>query len=55
VSGGEVNTVSGAVSWIGGGVFNEVFSKGTVGEEGVLASIFGGKGNKTAKNDVAIP
>jgi hypothetical protein len=55
VSGGEANRVSGDLSWIGGGVLNEVFSKGTQGEEGVLASIFGGRLNRTAKDDVAIP
>jgi hypothetical protein len=55
VSGGEVNKVSGDLSWIGGGVLNEVFSKGTPFEEGVLASIFGGSGNRTATDDVAIP
>jgi hypothetical protein len=55
VSGGEVNRVSGDLSWMGGGVLNEVFSKGTPLEEGVLASIFGGRGNRTATDDVAIP
>jgi hypothetical protein len=70
VSGGGRNTASGALSsvsggienkaetegsWIGGGYKNEVFSKAAFGEEGISASIFGGKENKTAKDYEAIP
>jgi hypothetical protein len=56
VSGGEDNTASGfRGGWIGGGDKNEVFSKGVPEEQGLDASIFGGKANKTAKDYDAIP
>jgi hypothetical protein len=55
VSGGDSNKASAAVSWIGGGFKNEVFSNELVGEEGLDATIFGGKENKTAKDYEAIP
>jgi hypothetical protein len=55
VSGGRTNIASGQYSSIGGGLENEVFSKGTAGEEGLYASIFGGELLRTAKDAAAIP
>jgi hypothetical protein len=55
VSGGFVNGATTFSSWVGGGFVNKITSKGTVGEEGEFAAIFGGKENKTAANYAAIP
>jgi hypothetical protein len=55
ISGGKEAKASGLNSWIGGGFQNEVFSEGKAGEEGLLASIFGGKEEKTATDYAAIP
>jgi hypothetical protein len=55
ISGGEHNTTPTRSALIGGGAKNETFSKGVFLEEGVAASIFGGKENKTAISYGAIP
>jgi hypothetical protein len=55
ISGGDLNKTGGAYSSVSGGQKNEVFSKETAGEQGLFASIFGGKEEKTAKNYNAIP
>jgi hypothetical protein len=55
VSGGEANDANGDFSWIGGGFRNFIFFSGVAGENGLYASIFGGKENKTVKDYDAIP
>jgi hypothetical protein len=55
VSGGDGNKASTFLAWIGGGFKNEVFGTAKGEEQGALASIFGGKENKTAKDFDAIP
>jgi hypothetical protein len=55
VSGGRQNAANSSVAWVGGGRGNEAFTEGKAGEEGLFASIFGGKEHKTAIDYEATP